>query len=325
MRKRIAVVRGGPGFERDVSLRSGKEARDALSADFDTIDVVVDSQGNWIVDGSAIGHEAFLSRVDGVFNAIPGSYGEDGTLQKILDSYRMPYLGSNGSGSHLSLHKDAAKRVYTDAGLKTPVWKRLSLPKDGRREYIEKLVSELFTTFPLPAIVKPVRGGLSVGANAYADRNSILAALSGAFKVSPEVIVEEYIDGKEVTCSVISGLRGERLYAAPVVEIVRPERSVYDYYMKHHTPARLEYPANLSQAERQVIAEWARKAHGALGLGHVSRSDFIVHPRRGVYILETNSVPAYMDDAAFLAPFSAVGARPDEIFFHLGNLTTGRE
>jgi D-alanine-D-alanine ligase len=325
MKKRIAVVRGGPGFERDVSMRSGKDARAALAPQFDIIDVVVDSQGNWIVEGAPIRHEAFLTRVDGVFNTIPGSYGEDGTIQKILDTYRVPYLGSNGSGSHLSLHKDAAKRTYADAGLKTPVWKKFSLPKEGRREYVERLVSELFATFPLPAIVKPVRGGLSVGTNVYTDRNSILAALSEAFKVSPDIIIEEYIDGKEVTCSVVSGLRDQALYTAPVVEIIRPERSVYDYYMKHHTPAQMIYPANISQAERQIIAEWARKAHAALGLNHISRSDFIVHPRRGVYILETNSVPSYMKNGAFLAPFDAVGASHDEVFSHLGKLATGRE
>lgn len=318
-------MRGGPGVERDVSLRSGKDVRSILSNNYETIDVIVDSNGNWIVDGVPVGKEAFLGRIDGVFNTIPGSYGEDGSLHAYLDRYNVPYLGSNGSSSYLSLQKDAAKRAYAESGLKTPVWRRVSLPKENRRQFVEELVSNLFLTFPLPAIVKPVQGSLSVGAEVYTDRSSIIEALAAAFKISPEVIVEEYIDGKEVTCSIVAGLRNQPLYCAPVVEVARSHQGVYDYYMKHHTPAELHCPANISAAERELVSEWAKKAHMALGLNHISRSDFIIHPRRGVYILETNSVPAYHQDSVFLAPFKEVGVGNDELFLHLGRLSTGRE
>jgi D-alanine-D-alanine ligase len=325
MKRRIAILRGGPGHERAHSMRSGKAALDVLKTEHDVIDIIVDTNGDWYVDGFKVRPEPIIALADGFLNTISGSYGEDGTAQSILERFGAQYAGSRGSAAATSLDKVAAKRAFADAGMKTPVWRAYELPQTGRREYIINLIEELFETFPFPAIVKPRRGGLSVGTGVYVSKNDILPALHAAFSMSPEVIVEEYIDGIEATCAVVEGMRGQALYAAPPAKVVRSPYSVHDFHTKHSDEQFFETPAPLCEKHKREIEDWAKKAHATLGMKDVSRSDFVVHPRRGVYLIETNSVPSYKQGDSFLAAFPAVGASEQEIYNAILRRILGRE
>ena len=313
-KRRISVLRGGPGHERAYSLRSGKSALDSLRVEHDVVDIVVDSTGDWYVDGFKVAPEAIMALSDGFMNTIPGSYGEDGTAQRMLEQFGAKYFGSRGGASITSLDKAAAKRTFREAGLRTPVWREYELPATGRREFVLNLIDELHETFPLPAIVKPRRGGLSVGTGIIISKDHILPALHAAFSMAPSIIVEEYIDGVEVTCAILEGMRGQNLYTAPPAKVSRSPYCVYDFATKTCDDQTFETPAPLCERHKREVEEWARKAHASLGLRHVSRSDFVVHPRRGVYIIETNSVPSYKPGDSFMTAFPAVGASEGELY-----------
>ncbi len=285
---RIAVLRGGPSTEYDVSMKTGSSILNNLSSDkYVVYDVVISKNGSWVVGGLIVKPERFLIKINLAVNALHGEYGEDGKIQKMLDDFNIPYTGSDSISSLFGMNKGVSKKIYENSGIKTPYSKLLK-----SNNINETSVQELFRTFPLPCIVKPVSGGSSIGIFVVKDLGGLRSSLEECSKYSNSILIEEFISGKEATCGVIDNFREQDVYSLLPVEIIPPEESAFFCYDSKYSGESQEIlPGRFSRAESEEIQRLAIEAHKALGLRHYSRSDFIVHPKRGIYILETNTLP----------------------------------
>ena len=315
---RVGVLRGGPSSEYEISLQTGgnvlKVLREKLSHKYYTHDILIDKKGNWHIDGMPTDYKKLLVKLDVIFNALHGSYGEDGTVQNIFDVHKLPFTGSESLPSAVGMNKVLSRHVFQKHGIKVPIGKEL-LSLDIRLDY-KSIAGEIFRTFPMPAVVKPVSAGSSVGVSIVRTQNELIEALLEASKYGPTVLIEEYIAGTEVTVGVIEGFRNQELYVLPVVEI-RPHVTFFDYQAKYEGMSEEIVPARLSHKVKEGLSLLAQKAHRALGLRHYSRSDFIIHPKRGVYILETNTLPVLTNESLIPKALRSVGSDTHELVDHL--------
>ena len=313
---RIAILRGGPSDEHDVSLKSGSHIIKTLSPYHTVIDIVIDKNAEWYIQGVPIKPAEALKHADVVINALHGTYGEDGKVQQILDHVGTPYTGSKALASILGINKWRAKEIFKKAGLKTPHAKKVFSDKN-----ISEQALEIFKTFTLPVITKPTASGSSVGVSLGRDLQSIEQALISVFNYSPVAIVEEFIKGKEATCVVAENFRDQTYYAFPPIEIVKHTDIAFDNSMKYSDEIEEKCPGNFTQTEKDALMSAATLAHTALGARHYSRSDFIVHPTRGIYILEINTLPGLTENSLLPKALQAVGSNTKEFLEHLIKLS----
>lgn len=337
MRKKIAILRGGPSSEYDVSLKTGKAIFEALINDYDIIDVVIDKQGVWHVGGVPKTPGQALQNVDAVFNAMHGEYGEDGKVQQILEQIKVPFTGARALAAALSMNKVKTKEIYKQHGIKTPMHKVLSKPDtDGGLDFQAMLI---FRNFVMPVVLKPVDKGSSVGVTLARDFQSLKNAMEKLYEISDQILVEEYIQGKEATVGVVDGLRGQKHYPLYPVEIRKPlQDDLFDYNLKYPSFANKEHqeqnekdkkaaevilkaeticPGNFSKEESEMLQQLAIKAHQILDLRHYSRSDFVVHPRRGIYVLETNALPGLTGDSLLPQSLKVHGVEYKDFLEHI--------
>ena len=311
LRKKIAVLRGGPSSEYEVSLKTGAEILNNLSDDrYDLADVCITREGDWYCHGVKTKPGEILSQIDVVVNAMHGEYGEDGKVQRILETFGVPYTGSQSIPSAMAMNKTLAKQEFKKKGIKVPI--DIVLEKGSYN------VAEVFKTFPMPAIVKPVSAGSSLGIGLARTAIELEKAIKDAFEISDKILVEEYIEGREATCGVVDGFRGQDVYTLLPIEI-RPksENSFFDYDAKYSGESDEICPGNFTSEEKEKMQELARQAHEVLGLRHYSRSDFIISPRRGIYLLETNSLPGLTANSLLPVSLKAIGCSLEEFLEHL--------
>lgn len=315
---RVGVLRGGPSSEYEVSLKTGGAVLDALRANYPDVyhtrDILVDRDGVWHLDGLPLDPAESAHRFDVAFNALHGTYGEDGKLQEILEHHGIPFTGSGSLSSAIGMNKILTKKALENHGIRSPYWKEV-MSEDVARDP-DAVARDLFMTFVLPAVIKPASSGSSVGVSIVKAHADIAPALIEAAKHGHSILVEQFIPGIEATCGVIEGFRGEELYALPPVEI-RTKNSFFDYEAKYRGQSEEIVPATFPQKIKKEIEELARKAHRALGLRHYSRTDFIIHPRRGVYVLETNTQPGLTEESLMPKSLRAVGSGLPEFTHHL--------
>lgn len=316
MKKKVAVLRGGPSSEYEVSLKSGKSVIDSLADRYEVLDILIARDGVWHHLGAPIKPENLFKKVDVVFNALHGTYGEDGTVQKLLDTFGIPYTGSTALASAVGMNKVLSKKVYKNHNLKTPLHTTIS-----KKDFSSEEINKLFKSFPMPVVVKPVSGGSSVGTSIAKTFTDLEKAVGEALQYCDEALIEEFITGKEATCGVVDNFRDENIYSLLPVEIRKPSSSdFFDYNAKYSGESQEICPGNFAEAESKIIQEMARNAHKALGLRHYSRSDFIIHPKRGIYILETNTLPGLTSESLLPKSLKAVGSNLPDFLDHLINL-----
>lgn len=220
---------------------------------------------------------ALCQMADVVFLALHGENGEDGRIQAAFDLFGIRYTGSDYLGSALAMDKGLAKQIFRMNGIPTP--NGISL----KRGEEAKSVAELGLT--LPCVVKPCRGGSSIGVSIVHTEDAFAAALAEAFRLEDELIVEEFIEGREFSVGVIDG---EPL---PVIEIA-PVEGFYDYKNKYKAGSAVETcPAELSPALTEEMQQYARRVAQVLGLDTYSRSDFLLGRDNRIYCLEVNTLP----------------------------------
>lgn len=311
----VGVLRGGPSREHDVSLLSGHAVVANLPRERYTVrDIYIDKQGQWHDRGKAATPADILRTVDVVVNALHGEYGEDGEVQKLLERLGVPYTGSDSLGSYLAMHKVIAKERAREAGIKTPKYHFIETGAD-----VPAAAYEIIRTFQQPVVVKPVRWGSSVGVSIVGGYAPVLRAIESLLAESDSVLVEEMIRGTEATAGVVEGLRGEKLYALPTIEIVPPANDFFSYESKYNGKSTEIVPGRFSKAINDELAQHARTMHEALGLRHYSRSDFIVSPT-GVYYLETNTLPGLTKESLLPKSLAAVGVGFPDFLSHLIDL-----
>ncbi len=315
---RVGVIRGGPSHEYDVSLKTGANVigaiNDSHAHKYEAHDILIDQDGVWHFDGAPISLDKIGKRADVIFNALHGNYGEDGKVQNILESHGIPFTGSGSLGSAIGMNKMLSKKVFEDHDILIP--RSRVVFADQVTKGLSDLDEELFNTLILPVVVKPLRSGSSVGVSIVQNYDELPGALLKAIHFDDSVLIEDYIKGIEATCGVIDDFRGEELYALPPVEI-RPMSAFFDYDAKYAGKSQEIVPATFSDKIKQGIQELAKKIHRALGLHHYSRSDFIIHPSRGIYTLEVNTLPGLTDESLLPKSLRAVGSSTPEFIDHV--------
>lgn len=316
----VGVLRGGPSREYEVSLQTGASMLANLPEErFTARDIYINKNGQWHDRGRPVAPERVLRQVDVILNGLHGEYGEDGEVQKLLERFGTPYTGTDSFGSYLAMHKVMSKVRAKEAGLLTPEFRYVECAGDS-----EVMANDVIRNFHQPVVVKPVGWGSSVGISIVGGYTPVLAAIQKLFaEGAPSVLVEEYIRGKESAAGVVEGLRGEALYALPPIEIIPPENNFFSYDAKYSGETREICPGNFSRVATEELQHAAKVMHRALGLRHYSRSDFIVSPR-GVYYLETNTLPGLTAGSLMPKALSAIGVKISDFLSHLVNLALSR-
>lgn len=273
--KEVALLMGGPGKEREVSLRSGAAVAVALRA-----------AGARVTEIDVTGPDfALPADVELAFNIIHGTFGEDGGIQAVLDARGIPYTGEGAEGSRRAFDKIATKEAFDSAGVPTPPWHAI-----GRGER---------PRFDFPHVVKAPRQGSSVGVHIVREAGDLAHALDDCFLYGDRVLVEAFFGGRELTVGILGDL------ALPVVEIV-PHEGFYDYEHKY-TKGASDYhvPAALTDAQTAAVRAAALAAHRSLGLEVYSRVDVLLAGDGSLSVLEVNTIPG-MTETSLLPKAAAV-------------------
>lgn len=287
----VAVVMGGPSAEREVSLNTGAAIANALREYGYTNVVEID------LDPRNFGKQLAESKAEVVFNAVHGLYGEDGRLQTLLEIREMPYTGSGMIASVSCMDKVITKRMLRDAGISTPACLIVNKKESSIKE-------KIMQCFSLPVVIKPASQGSSIGVEIVKEENQLDEALANAFKYSRDILVEEFIGGKELTVSMMQ--KDGEVVALPVIHIA-PHSGMYDYHSKY-TKGATEYicPADLDEETTKKVQEISKQAYEVLGCSGVARADVMLDEEGNGYVLEINTVPGMT--ATSLVPKAAAAA-----------------
>lgn len=293
---KVALLSGGTSGEREVSLASGKGAQQALTAagfSVTMLDPAEKEDLKTLIDGE----------FDVAFICLHGKWGEDGTIQGFLEVAGVPYTGSNVWGSALSMDKAKAKLFYEMDAIKTPQ----ALVLDSAKEYSVDSIKE---KVGFPCVVKPGSEGSALGVFIVEEETALKKALEAAFELDREVLVERYIQGKELTVAVLGNEEPEAL---PIIEIV-PRNEFYDFDAKY-APGGSQHlcPAPLNEDITATVQKIAVAAHKALGCRGMSRSDFILDSAGEVWILETNTIPGMTETSLLPDAARAAGMEFSEL------------
>ncbi|MCA9355052.1 D-alanine--D-alanine ligase [Candidatus Kaiserbacteria bacterium] len=313
--KRVAVLRGGPSEQYETSMETGNVVLNALKQrDYTCKDIVVTKKGEWLDGGFVKSPGDALKAVDTVFVALHGQYGEDGKVQKILENEEIPFTGSRALPSAIAFNKDLTKRIIKSHGVKTPQYR---LVKRGEEDSIENEIPSILAELGSELFIKPVAGGSSIGASYVRNDEILFNSLKELLQQYKQVMVEEFIRGREATVGVVSNFRNEDLYILPAVEIVPPKSDVfYSNENKQNALSDQICPGRFSYHEKARLAEISETVHKAIGCRHYSRSDFII--RNGeVYFLEINTLPAFTDNSNFPKASRAIGLDFPDLIQHL--------
>lgn len=311
----VAVLRGGPSSEYDVSLKTGAGVIATLLNEAVCVrDITITKKGEWVVGGYVKTPEQALQGVDVAFIALHGAYGEDGTVQRILERLGIPYTGSGPYASALAMNKALTKEFLKPHGIKMPLHMKLS--RDGVADLRQSALN-ITNMFGPDYVVKPVSGGSSIDTRMVSGHSELLRALEDVFERVETVLVEERIRGREATVGVLERYRNDAHYVMPVIEIVPPARAEFFSADVKYTGETEEIcPGRFSDTERQSLLDSARQVHMAMGLRHYSRADYIVAPD-GIYFLEVNTLPGLTSESLFPKAIEAVGGTYHELVTHL--------
>jgi D-alanine-D-alanine ligase len=326
---RITVLLGGTSSERDVSLASGARIVQALREFGHTVQAVDPASGalseadeRRLLEGGVVKSvppdEAELRRMarealprlaktlpqagetDVVFLALHGGHGEDGTVQALLDLIGVPYTGSGHLASALGMDKDLSKRLFRDAGVPPADWLMWRAVEQDRGMDRPALERRAIAELGIPLIVKPSKQGSTVGLTLLKDPTALGGAIDHAAEFDDEVMIEQFIAGRELTVGVLGDV------ALPVGEIF-PKNEIYDYECKYTAGMVVEeFPARLDAADAERVQALALRAFHALKLGGCARIDFRMSAEGEFYCLEANTLPGMTNTS--LVPQAAAAA-----------------
>lgn len=281
--RRVGVLMGGLSAEREVSLKSGAAVHKALlDSGYDAVAIDV---------GRDLAGRLAAEQIETAFICLHGRYGEDGSVQGLLELMGVPYTGSGILASALAMDKIFAKKIFAASGMTIT-------PYVVVRQGEEPTAASL--PFPLPVVVKPSREGSSVGVSIVRKAEDLHAAVAGAFLYDREILVEQYVKGREIQVGILDG------QAIGAIEIV-PKNEFYDFEAKYTDGMATHIlPAPMLPEQYAALLKAGEQAHRCLGCSGYSRVDFIVAGEGTAYILEVNTLPGMT--ALSLLPEIAQGA-----------------
>ncbi|WP_455621633.1 D-alanine--D-alanine ligase [Parabacteroides sp.] len=349
MKLRVAIIFGGKSAEHEVSLKSATNISNSMDRTrFIPVLLGIDKSGEWFYNDSYITDDINLADNDYFIEAtnvylsaagntvhviskkesknltsfeiafpiVHGTFGEDGTLQGILKSLNIPFVGPDVLGSAIAMDKDVAKRLFKAADI--PVAASYTLYKNAPSEYsFEKIASEL----GLPIFVKPVNAGSSVGVSKVTNEKEYHAALSTAFRFDNKILVEEAIIGKELECGVLGN---ENAQASVVGEIVAKDFYSYDAKYISSTEASLQVPARIESGMSEVIRELAVKACKVIGCEGMARVDFLLSKDNKLVLNEINTLPGFTEISMYPKVWEYTGIPETDLITRLITLAMQR-
>ncbi|MFX4260696.1 D-alanine--D-alanine ligase [Pelotomaculum propionicicum] len=302
MAPKIGVLMGGRSSERDVSLRTGDAIFSALQVKgYPAVKIDV---------GFDVVEKIKAAGIDLAFLALHGRYGEDGTIQGMLEMLDIPYTGSGVLASALAMDKTATKKMLLFEGLPTPRFKTIS-KSEASAEGLGNICGQLVREMGLPLVIKAPTQGSTIGISFVRQEDELAAAFELAFKYDPAALVEQFIEGVELTASVLGN---DNPAALPLIEIVSAT-GVYDYDAKY-TAGMSDHiiPPRISGERQNMIKDLAVSAYKAIGCRGLARVDFILDRVGSPYILEINTIPGMTATSLFPDAARAAGIEfPDLI------------
>lgn len=291
---RIGVLAGGPSSEREISLRSGRAVYNALAQE--GLDVIFLDVWDEIYDIIK------NNRIDVAFVALHGRFGEDGTVQRILEDAHIPYTGSGAEASRLALDKIASKQIFKDYGIPIPEY----IVFEKNKNKVEDAYA-----FGFPIVVKPQLEGSSIGLSVVREERFLKSAIDKAFEYGPKILLEKYIEGRELTVGI---LEDEPL---PVIEIVT-RYNIYDYKAKYDDPeTKYLVPAPIDKKAFEKAQEIGRLSHMALGCRCFSRVDMMMDRSGKIFVLEVNTIPGMTERSLLPKAACAKGLNFNEMCLKL--------
>ncbi|HMA62041.1 MAG TPA: D-alanine--D-alanine ligase [bacterium] len=317
---KIVVLKGGSSSEREISLKSAEKiaqayrrnGHDVIELDtvlpFSQIEEEIEVTSDHLENGSRnlvklLQHKR-IEDCDFVFNALHGGIGEDGRVQALLDMMQMHYNGSGYESSGISMDKIVSKLLFQQNQVPTPDWLHFNLEQNTS---LQAIVEEVENKFDFPVIVKPSNEGSTVGLHLVQDSDSLEEAIQEALQYGHNILVEEFIEGRELT---VGYLNDQPL---PVLEI-KPKHEIYDYKCKYTKGmSSYEVPARLEPALAKRIQELAIKAYQALKCKGYARIDLRLDSDLIPYFLEMNTLPGMTDTSLVPKAAQAAGIEFDEL------------
>ncbi|MFA5059931.1 MAG: D-alanine--D-alanine ligase [Candidatus Omnitrophota bacterium] len=274
---RIGVLMGGYSSEREISLRSGRAILEALK------------NSGCSVEGIDIAsHEKHVivelikkSSINVAFIALHGKLGEDGAIQQILEELKIPYTGSGVEASRLAINKAVSQNIFKKNNIPVPEHVIISGSIKASEDDLVKCLGGL------PVVVKPALEGSSIGITIVTDKAKLALALQEALKFGPDIIVERYVKGRELTVGILDD------QALPVIEI-KPQNPFFDFSAKYQAgTTQYLIPAPIAPELSRKVQEIALKAYQVLGCRHLSRVDVMIDAKDNPYVLEINTIPGF--------------------------------
>ncbi|MEK6278414.1 MAG: D-alanine--D-alanine ligase family protein [Actinomycetota bacterium] len=300
---RVVVLRGGRSSEHEISLRSGASVAEGLAeAGHEVVAVLIDRDGRWSRDGEGVSLTpgGGLLDADAAFPVLHGPFGEDGTVQGLLECVDVPYVGCDVLASALCMDKLSLKRLLGFSGI--PQVDFVEVGEEGWRERA--------LGFGLPLWVKPSRLGSSVGISKVAAETELDEAVELAARHDPRVIVEASAEGREVECSVLGNEEPETSVPGEIVA----HADWYDYEAKYSEGGmELVAPASLEEATSARVRELAAQVFRLAGCSGLARCDFFVLEGGEVLVNEINTIPGFTETSVFSKLFEATGVSYPDI------------
>lgn len=302
----VAVISGGLSHERDVSVRSGRRLAEQLVKAGLTVD-------HWDVDERLMG---LLSTRDAdvAFVALHGGSGENGTVQALLELAGVPYVGSTAGACRAAYDKGIAKTRLVEAGISTPPW--VTLPSTIFREVgPDNLYHLVDSVIGLPLVAKPVTGGSALGVSIVHTEQELPAALVQAYAYAPDVLLEAFVAGHEVTVPVLDLGGGPTALAPMLIEL--PEGRPYDYQARYDASSEVRYTSLADDDPRvdvPAVRAVAERVHSLLGLRDLSRVDMIVDASGVPQVLEAAVTPGLTETSTFPLAVTSAGHELPEVY-----------
>jgi D-alanine-D-alanine ligase len=341
-KRKIAILFGGKSGEHEVSLISGASVFTHIDTNlFDPLLIGIDYDGRWhlqepplldpeqkrlilrsentpivsVRPGEGLWAGEKLLDIDAVFPVLHGTFGEDGTIQGLLETAHVPYVGAGVLGSSLGMDKGVVKKIWFHEGLPAVPFVEFS-----RHEFLMEsgpnlIARRVENRFSYPVFVKPARSGSSVGVSRVDHREELSEALAAAFRFDTKALIEPRIRGREVECSVIGNETAE---AFAVGEII-PRHCFYDYEAKYIDPqgADLKVPADIGEELTEKVRNIARKAYRAAEAEGFARIDFFIREDGEVLLNEINTIPGFTHISMFPKLCAEMGLEYADLITHL--------
>lgn len=313
--KQVAVLRGGPSNEYDVSMNTGSNVLRAINElDYKFRDITITKKGDWLENGFVKTPKIALEGVDVVFIALHGTYGEDGQVQRVLQQIGVPFTGSKALSSAIAFNKEFAKNTLRTKGIKMPKHRRFTR---SDLENLDEQIPTIFSDIGKELFVKPLTSGSSIGVHYTPNKETLKTALTDLLEIYEQVLIEEFIRGREATVGVLENFRGEKTYTLPVIEIVPPNgEPLFSNENKYNGSTEEIVPGRFSYLEKSLLSDVAREVHNAIDCKLYSRSDFLIKNGE-VYFLEVNTLPGLTSESLFPKAAEAVGLNYNELIRHL--------